>query len=548
MERSQIINNDVRVGIYCRLSVDDGYISQDSISIQNQKSFITDYCIKNNYKIIDYYVDDGYSGTNFDRPHFKEMIYDIENNRINTVIVKDLSRFGRDHIKSDYYLETFFPDRNIRFIAISDNYDSYNNDNDFIPFKNIINEMYAKDVSKKIRFTLDNQMKNGKNAGTSLPLYGYMYDEKRNRIIDPETSEVVKLIYKLFLQGNNYSDIARKLKELEIITPIYYNYQKYDYGTSKSFEKGFYDWNPETIKRILTNDEYTGTLRRKKTSTRFKSNKITHVPKEEQYVFESRYEPIIDKNTFETANSQANLVKKKYTYDQVNRYSGLVYCGVCGSKLRHKTDYRVNRRDFVRLTCRLAGCGPNRGTILYEDLDKIITKEVMDLKKVIMNNKEKFIEYAKSKSKSLSFSNDYTILLEEKNRCEDSLSRIENYIKKAHEQHIDGLLPDSTYTSLMNKYNKDIEMIEAELDSVNIKIEAEKEVRPEYVSDTIDFIRVLENINQINCIETVNLNLLISKIIITTDGKKKRREKMNKNITIIYKKINTIIKDFLNEK
>lgn len=548
MERTQIINNDIKVGVYCRLSVDDGYIAQDSISIQNQKSFITDYCDKHNYKIVDYYVDDGYSGTNFDRPKFKEMIYDIENNKINTVIVKDLSRFGRDHIKTDYYLETYFPDRNIRFIAISDNYDSIENDNEFIPFKNIINEMYAKDVSKKIRFTLENQMKNGKNAGTSLPLYGYMYDDKRNRIIDPESSEVVKLIFKLFLQGYNYSDIARQLKDMEIITPLYYFYQKYNYGKSKNFTNGFYDWHPETIKRIITNDEYTGILRRKKTYTRFKSNKITLIPREKQYVFYDKYEPIIDKATFETAFSQASLVKQKYTNDKINRYSGLVYCGICGQKLRHKVDYRVNRRDFIRLTCRTPECGPNRGTILYEDLDKIIIKEVMELKKVIMDNKDKFIEFAKEKSKSLNYSNEYTILINDKNRCEDALSKIDNYVKKAYEQHVDGMLPDATFASLMNKYNKDRTMIEDELSSVKIKLDAEKEVRPEYVSDTYDFIKALENVNQINCIETLNLNLLISKIIITTDGKKKRREKMNKNITIIYKKINTIIKEFLNDK
>ena len=548
MEITQTINNDIKVGVYCRLSVDDGYVQGDSLSIQNQKSFITEYCNKNNYTIIDYYVDDGYSGTNFDRPKFKEMIYDIENNKINTVIVKDLSRLGRDHIKTDYYLETYFPDRNIRFIAISDNYDSKEADNDFIPFKNIINEMYAKDVSKKIRFTIENQMKTGKNAGTSLPLYGYKYDDKRNRIIDPEASEVVKLIYKLFLQGYNYSDIARQLKDMEIITPLYYFYQKYNYGKSKNFTYSFYDWHPETIKRILTNDEYTGILRRKKTHTRFKSNKTVPVPKEEQYVFYDKYEAIIDKATFESAYSQANLVKQKYTHDQVNRYSGLVYCGVCGKKLRHKIDYRVNRRDFVRLTCRTPECGPNRGTILYEDLDKIITKELMDLKKVIFNNKDKFIEYAKQKSKSLNYSNEYTILLEEKNRCEDALSKIDNYVKKAYEQHIDGILPDTTYSSLMNKYNKDRNLIEEELSSITIKIETEKEVRPEYVSDTYEFIKALENINQINCIDSINLNLLISKIIITTDGKKKRREKMNKNITIVYKKINTIIKDFIDEK
>ena len=144
-----INNKDVKLGIYCRLSVDDGNVS-DSISIQNQKELLTKYAKEKGYQIIDYYIDDGYSGTNFDRPAFKEMLYDIENKRINTVITKDLSRLGRDYLKVGYYIDTYFPDRDIRYIALSDNIDTAINEDEFIPFKNIINEMYAKAVSKKI--------------------------------------------------------------------------------------------------------------------------------------------------------------------------------------------------------------------------------------------------------------------------------------------------------------------------------------------------------------------------------------------------------------
>ncbi len=544
----QIEDKDIKVGIYCRLSVDDGFIAQDSVSIINQKSFITDYCNKRGWNIVETYVDDGYSGTNFDRPKFKEMIYDIEIKRINTVIVKDLSRFGRDHIKTDFYIETFFPDRNVRFIAISDNYDSKDSDDELLPFKSVINEMYAKDVSKKIRFTIENQMKNGKSSGSSIPIYGYMYNENKDRIPDPETSLVVKLIYKLFLEGNCYADICKILKEKEIMSPNYYNYLKYDYGSSETFQNDFYKWHPETIRRILTNDEYTGTLRRKKSYSRFKSNKKSYLPKEEQYVFEDKYEPIIDKVTFKTAYDQAMLLRTKYINPQINRYSGLAFCGICGRPLRHKHDTRVNRRDFIRLTCRTAYCSPQRGTILYEDLDKVIKKEIMDLKNIIFKNKEAFLEFAKQKSDSLSYSNDYQLLVAEKKRNEDALSKIENYTKKAYEQFIDGILPEATYLTLMNKYKKETQMLEESLQNLEAKLDAEKDVRPEYLDDSIDFIKKLENINQINCVDEVNLHLLISKIIITTDGKKKRREKMNKTIVIVYKKINTIIREFLNEQ
>ncbi len=547
MERLR--DNQIKVGIYCRLSVDDGIAASDSVSIQNQRAIITDFVNKKGWHIENYYIDDGYSGTNFDRPGFKEMIHDIESRKINTVITKDLSRLGRNYIKTGYYIDTYFPDRNIRYIAISDNIDTYERDDDFLPFKNIFNEMYAKDISKKIRFTIDNQMKNGKPIKTSNPLYGYQFDDKSNRIPNPDTAPIVKLIYDLFLEGNGFAQIARILKEKEVITPLYYNYQKYGYGsgTNKIFDHDIYTWSRKTIREILMNDEYLGIYRRGKTRGRFKSKKKEVVAKDDQYVFFDKYEPLITKDVYETAQEQIGIFKRRGENGVYNRYSGIAFCAICNRPLMHKKDIRKDTKDFIRLTCRTPGCGPTRGTILYEDLDKIMKNEIMKLKSTILKHKDEFLKLAKKMSSNNQVYDEKRILLEERAHCEDTISKLEHYIRKAYEQKVDNIIPDSVYQPLINKYTQEKNDLLSRIKSINTKIDEQNETNPDFVNDSEEFIKRIEGINQINCVEAVNLKTLISRIYISTDGKKKRREKMNKSITIVYRKINGLIKEFLDE-
>ena len=549
MERLK--DRDLRVGIYCRLSRDDGIANTDSVSIQNQKKIITDYVNNKGWQIVDYYIDDGYSGTNFDRPAFKEMIHDIENRRINTVITKDLSRLGRNYLKAGYYTESFFPNNNVRYIAISDNIDSYLKEDDFAAFKNIFNEMYAKDISKKIRFTVDNQMKNGKPTKASNPLYGYQYDENSNRIPNPDTAPVVKHIFDLFLEGNGYAAIARKLEEEEIITPLYYNYQKYGYGSGSGnnvFNHGIYAWSRKTIRDIIINDEYTGIYRRGKTRGRFKSKKKEVVDKNDQYIFYDKFEPLISKDIFDSAKEQSDILQRRGEVTRINRYSGIAFCACCNRPLMHKSDVRKDRKDFVRLTCRTPGCGPTRGTILYEDLDKVIRNEVMRLKVVILAKKDEFLATAKKLSNRPGMTSEKQLLLGEKRSCEDKISQIDRYIKRAFEDKVRGILLASVYKPMVDKYTKERNDLVGRLKSIEDKIKIQDELEPDYYDDTEDFIKKIESINQINCVEAFNLKLLISRIYIKTDGKRKRREKMNKTITIVYRKIDSVIKEFINEK
>ena len=551
MKMERLRANQIKVGIYCRLSVDDGIALSDSASIQNQKKIITDYVNEKGWKIVDYYIDDGYSGTNFDRPGFKSMLFDIECKKINTVVTKDLSRLGRDHIKTGYYLETFFPDNHVRYIAISDNYDTYTSEDDFIPIKNVMNEYYAKDISKKIRFTVDNQMKSGKPIRTSNPLYGYQFDESNNRIPNPDTAPIVKLIFDLFLEGNGYAEIARILKEKQILTPLYYNYQKYGYGRgggNNVFRHDIYTWSRKTIREIIINDEYIGNYRRGKTVGRFKSKKKEKIAMNDQYIFYGKYEPLVSRDVFDTAQEQVGILMKKNKNGLINRYSGIIFCGVCHGPLIHKTDRRKYTKDFVRLTCKTPGCGPTRGTILYEDIDKIMKSEIMSLKKKILEHKDEFLEYAKSKAGTKAVSDEKQLLIDELQRCEDYVSRTDKYIRKAYEQKVDGLMPDSVYKPMIDKYCAEKNDLLNRIKDLKNKIEIQKEVNQDEYSDSIDFLNKIEGINTINCVERSTLKLLISRIYVETDGKRKRREKMNKKITIVYKRIDNIIKGFLNDE
>ena len=254
-------NSSFKVGIYIRLSRDDGNIESDSIV--SQRSLLNQYIKENNYNLIDEYVDDGFTGTNFERPSFKRMIKDIESGKINMIITKDMSRLGRDYIGTGELIEKYFPNKNVRYIAINDGIDTFidNTNNDIAPFKAIMNDMYAKDISKKVKTSLHSRMKEGLYVSGRCP-FGYMKDptNKNHLVINEKQSETVKLIFDLALKGNTYHYIAQELTKRKIKTPAsYYNYvwnTKCINTNCLSQEYGV--WVDTTIKAILTNQIYVG--------------------------------------------------------------------------------------------------------------------------------------------------------------------------------------------------------------------------------------------------------------------------------------------------
>jgi DNA invertase Pin-like site-specific DNA recombinase len=322
-----------KVAIYIRLSREDGD-KEESSSVTNQRDIITRFVKENeNFIIINEYVDDGYTGTNFNRPAFQRMLQDIEKGLVDTVITKDLSRLGRDYIDTGHYVQRYFPEKKVRYIAILDNIDTLEDAgmNDIAPFKSVINDMYVKDISKKIRSALEERKKSGNFLGVTAP-YGYMKnpDNKFQLIINEEEAKVVRYIFDLYLQGNGLTKISQILTEKGIPVPGVSR----DIGTTRKTK--LYDcWKQTTVSRILRNQVYIGNLEQfKRKKLNYKSKIRVTVPEEERYICENTHEPIINKEKFEQVQAiiTGNTSFKTGTkHDYL--FKGLLYCADCGSKL-----------------------------------------------------------------------------------------------------------------------------------------------------------------------------------------------------------------------
>lgn len=330
-------NTTYIAGLYCRLSKDDEQRGE-SVSIGTQKSILTDYCREHQYAIYKIYVDDGYSGVNFDRPGFQELLADVARGVINMVITKDLSRLGRDYIMTGYYSEVFFPSEGVRYLALADDFDSLKGGNEIAPFKNILNDMYARDLSKKIKNAKHQQAKQGKFIGGQTP-YGYQKDpdNKHRLIVDREAAEVVRLIFSLAEQGLGNIAIASELRFRQIVAPSVYKFQRGDekfarYPAVKDGDS--YGWSYGTIGQILNNRVYTGELISLKTEiTSYKTKKHTPVPPERQIVTPNAHEAIISETQFQNVQNVRSGHYCPGNGKRFNLFRDKLFCECCGHPL-----------------------------------------------------------------------------------------------------------------------------------------------------------------------------------------------------------------------
>ena len=370
--------------LYIRLSKeDDSKIGINSESVENQKDLLLEYASDNKYSIYDTYIDDGYTGTNFNRPSFNRMIKDIENKKINLVIVKDLSRFGRDYILTGYYLEMFFPSKNVRFISILDNYDSINNINEYMPFKSIINDMYSRDNSKKIKAALRIKQQLGKWVGGCTP-FGYMTDpkDKNKLIVNKEESLIVKKIFSLFLSGYSVNKIIDYLYENKISTPVLF--RRLNRKTINS-ENGY--WSSTTIRTILTNELYTGDLvQNRRSRINYKIRKLKKNDKSEWIIIPNTHESIISKEDFfivQRLLKEKNMIKSNNKNELL--LSGMIKCFECGKRIvfqkSNNNIYTICNTYKKYSKYNLCTTHSNN----YNDLEKRV---IMKLKRIIDNRIE----------------------------------------------------------------------------------------------------------------------------------------------------------------
>ena len=350
--------SDKITALYCRLSRDDE-LQGDSNSIVNQKAILSKYAKENHFSNTAFFVDDGYSGTNFNRPSWGELLERIENGEVATLIVKDMSRLGRDYLKVGFYTEVLFVEKGVRFIAINNGIDSANQqDSDFTPFLNIINEWYAKDTSKKIRAVMKSKGEAGEYLCTNPP-YGYMKDpdNKKKWIVDGEAAEIVKRIFALCLDGYGPSQIARILKEDKVITPTIH-FQQTGRATRNTPPDNLYDWDNKTVAGILERPEYQGhTVNFKTYKQSYKSKKTCYNPEEKWLVFENTHEAIIDADTWARVQELRKNKRRPTRTGKTNMFSGIVRCADCGEKLYYCTskNFEARQDHFVCSTSRLKG-------------------------------------------------------------------------------------------------------------------------------------------------------------------------------------------------
>jgi len=323
--------------VYCRLSADDGQ-NGESGSIQTQRELITQYCKAQGFNVYDYYLDDGFSGTNFQRPSFERMLNDIDAGNVNVVITKDLSRFGRDYIQSGYYIERVFEVKNVRFIAIDDNIDTLKNNNEILmPLKNVLNDLYARDISRKTRSAFNAKAKSGQFIGSKAP-FGYKKspEDKHQLIIDEPAAEVVKKIFDLAEQGYGYNRIAKTMRAQEIPNPNQYFNQHNPGFYQAEYWKKPYDWHTTSVRVILNNIAYLGHIAFGKQRLLTINAKVkTKMPQEEWIITENTHEPMITQLQWDTVHDMLKTRRREDAFGEVHIFAGLLYCPDCGTAMSH---------------------------------------------------------------------------------------------------------------------------------------------------------------------------------------------------------------------
>ena len=536
-----------KVGIYLRLSKEDG--KAESQSIQTQREMLTNYVSKQGWNIVDEYVDDGYSGTDFNRPDFKRLLSDIEIGRIDLLIVKDLSRLGRNFIDVGKYMEEFFPKNNVRFIALNDGYDSEDERaTDFAPLKNYFNELYAKDTSRKIRSILNMKAQNGEPRNTVFPIFGYTYNDAFERIPDAETAPIVQLIYKKLLEFGSTGMVAKYLTGQNIKTPRYYNAIKYKYNKAKVFslpEEKLHTWTCAMVRDIIVREENLGVYKTAQSSSlSFKIKK--RYPNKNCYVFEDRCEPIIDRATWDAAQKIIKVSRGTSVTLEDNAFKGIVFCGNCGKTMRfeRRTNYGKGIFDY-RYFCNKTDC-EHSNSITKAVIEYVVAKDLMQLKSCIISKEKQFLEYASQfdgKGRDIK-----TDIEKEIVRLKSRCGELDNYIEKLFEQNVQGNLPSSTFNSLMTRYKKEKDAIENEVRILTRRQNAELN-KPTKMLRAQEMVALLKEYDEKTLIQSHVVQKLIRRIDVKTtliNGSKHHR---TFDLTIHYCSCDEIIKGFMtNEK
>lgn len=534
--------NKNQIGItalYCRLSRDDGTESESN-SIGNQKKLLSQKAKEMGLTDTKYYVDDGYTGTNFNRPGFQQLIDDIEIGLVSAVMVKDLSRLGRDYVSVGNYTDSYFPEHNVRFIAVNDAIDSDEGESEIAPFKNILNEMYARDISKKIRSS--HRLRGSMGEPLSQPPYGYIKspENKKKWIIDPEAATVVKSIFKMCLDGKGNETIARELQKNEVLIPMAYWRSKGLNRGGKKTQTNPYKWCKTTIQKILSQQEYCGDIINFKTySKSFKNKRRIENSKENWAVFKDVNEPIIDRETFETVQKFISKTKRrtpKKENGERSIFNGLIYCGDCHSKMRYHTS--TSNKEIHYFTCSdnkvdYRGKCPGRHYVRADALEEVVKLELRRLVEMLEIDESYFAQLLLRKNDE-EREKDKKFLESELQKAIARNNTVSQIYEKLYEDNVIGKVSDEWFVELSHKYEKERMDLKARIADTRHKIEELKNNNSEYEK----FISAIRRFMQMDNLTSPLLRELIDHIdIFETEGTGKSR---TQRIVIYYRFIGYI--------
>ena len=529
------LESDKITALYCRLSRDDE-LAGESNSIKNQKSILSKYAQDNNFQNIKFFVDDGYSGTNFTRPAFMEMMELAESGKIGTIIVKDHSRLGRNRLVVGQLLEEDFVRLNIRYIAIMDNIDSSKGLNDFLPIQDWFNEMHAKNTSQKVRAVLKNKGEAGIPLAHNVP-YGYKKDENDNTkwVVDEPAAEIVKEIYNLFVQGNGTTQIANILSKRKILTPAEY-FASIGLKTSTRLPSIENRWNGRTVATILDRQEYIGdTVNFRYTVRSYKDKTKVNLPKEEWKIFKNTHEPIVDEFTWNIAQQLRNNRKKPTRSGKRSIFSGLLFCYDCGKKMYFQSPVTdLTSKDHYR-------CSTYRH---YSELctSHYIRDEI--LQDIVLGNVQKVVSYMKDYEdlfvqEQLTKSTQDELKKLAKNRKElekakNRIIEIDNLFRHIYEDNVSGKITDDRFRNLSFNYDKEQKELKIKVEQLAKDIDNTEKKE----TDLTQFISNVKKYTEITKLTPEILNELIEKILIHQS--KKVNGKKIQEIDIYYRGVGII--------
>lgn len=527
-----VLNQEEITALYCRLSQDDKQ-EGDSNSIINQKKILKKYALDRGYTNIQFYIDDGVSGTTFNRAGFQSMIADVEAGKVKRVIVKDMSRLGRDYLQVGMYTEIFFPEHDVHFIAVNDGVDSNQEDNEFTPFRNIINEWYAKDTSKKIRAVKRSKGMAGEHIG-SHPPYGYMKnpENKKEWIIDEEAAEVVREIFRLCVGGYGPTRIAHILTERKILCPTYYALEKGGKPrTALPADK--YTWNGPVVAKILDRMDYLGHTVNFKTHVKsYKVHKTIYNSPDQWKVFEGTHEAIIDKETFEIVQKIRAGKRRPTRMGEMPMFSGLLYCADCGRKLsfHRKADEPAEKHHYLCENYRSNTANCTMHYIRNVVVERIVLENLKEVIQYVSNYEDEFVQMIMDSD----MRQRNRELAQKKKRLAEIQKRIgelDTIFQRIYEDNIIGKLSDERFMKMSKGYEDEQHTLQTEANEIQSELQQEEKKSV----DVKRFLAIVKKYTDLTELTPEILREFIDKIIVHAPDKSGGRRLQE--IEIIYNHI-----------